>query len=75
MSDNTRHLTPDQLAARLGVSLRTIERWRVTGEGPVYLRAGRRCVYPVASVETWEAARLHPSYAAERAGVSQGRAA
>lgn len=62
------HLTPDQLAARLGVSLRSLERWRLSGDGPRYLRAGaRRILYPVPEVERWEASRLHASRAAELA--------
>lgn len=62
------HLTPDKLAERLGVSLRTTERWRVTGEGPRYIRAGaRRILYPIAEVERWEASRLLSSRAAELA--------
>ena len=64
MSD-VQHMSPEQLAQRLGVSMRSIERWRSTGEGPRYLRAGRRILYPVVEVERWEAARLHPHRAAE----------
>ena len=66
-----RHLTPTVLAERLNVSLRSVERWRVTGEGQVYIRAGaRRVLYPLLEVERWEAARLHASRAAEMAGAA-----
>lgn len=68
------HLTPEKLAERLGTSLRSLERWRVTGEGPRYIRAGvRRILYPLAEVEAWEAGRLCSSRAAEMA--AKGRAA
>lgn len=62
------HLTPEKLAERLGTSLRSLERWRVTGDGPKFLRAGvRRILYPLAEVERWEADRLCGSRAAEMA--------
>lgn len=67
-----RHLTPATLAERLNVSLRSVERWRVTGEGPAYIRAGaRKVLYPLPEVERWEAARLHASRAAEMAGAAK----
>jgi hypothetical protein len=63
-----KHLTPSELAERLHVSLRSLERWRVTGEGPAFLRAGaRRILYPLPAVEAWEGARQHVSRAAEYA--------
>jgi DNA-binding transcriptional regulator YiaG len=69
MMHPARHLTPAMLAERLNVSLRSVERWRVSGEGPRYIRAGaRRILYPVPEVEAWEASRLHASRAAEMVG-------
>lgn len=66
------HLSPQALAERLGVSLRTVERWRISGEGPPFLRAGgRRVLYRVSDVERWEAGRVHASRAAEMAGQSR----
>ena len=60
------HLTPAKLAERLNVSPRSIERWRMTGEGPAYIRAGaRRVVYPLAAIEAWESSRLNDRCAAE----------
>ncbi len=35
-------LTPAQAAERLGVGERVLERWRSTGDGPVYVRLTRR---------------------------------
>ena len=37
-------LKPSQVAALLGVSERTLERWRMTGEGPAYLSLTRNTV-------------------------------
>ncbi|MCW8088037.1 helix-turn-helix transcriptional regulator [Sabulicella glaciei] len=69
MGRNTlHHLTPELLAERLNISLRSVERWRMTGEGPRYIRAGaRKILYPLAEVERWETQRMHDSRAAELA--------
>jgi predicted DNA-binding transcriptional regulator AlpA len=62
------HLCRKQLAKRLNVSERTVERWWKDGDGPKGLRLGaRRIVYPLAEVEAWEAKRLYASRAAELA--------
>lgn len=38
----------------LGVSPRMLERWRLAGTGPVYLRLGLRCVrYARADLRAW----------------------
>jgi hypothetical protein len=52
------HLTRRQLSERWHKSIRTLERWADTGEGPRFLRAGRSVLYPIAEVERWEAAHL-----------------
>jgi predicted DNA-binding transcriptional regulator AlpA len=66
MSNPTPHMPPEKLAERLSVSLRTLERWRVNGEGPRFLRVGpRRVIYPVAEIERWESCRVYASRAAE----------
>lgn len=47
-------VTQEELAERLGLSTRTIERWRVTGEGPAFVRIGaRRLVYREEAIEAW----------------------
>jgi predicted DNA-binding transcriptional regulator AlpA len=67
----TTHLCRQQLAKRLNVSQRSVERWWTEGGGPKGLRLGnRRIVYPLAEVEAWEAERLFPSLAAELAAKS-----
>ena len=37
-------LTPAQVAGILSVGVRTLERWRMTGEGPAYLKLSRKQV-------------------------------
>jgi excisionase family DNA binding protein len=46
-----------ELAERLHVSLRTLERWRVEGGGPPYTRAGRIVLYDWDDVTAWLRAR------------------
>lgn len=66
MTNPTPHMPPEKLAERLSVSLRTLERWRVNGDGPRFLRVGpRRVIYPVAEIESWESRRVYASRAAE----------
>ena len=43
-----------QLAVRWGISHRTLERWRWTGEGPKFLKVGGRVVYRLSDVEEYE---------------------
>jgi predicted DNA-binding transcriptional regulator AlpA len=61
-------LSPVQAAERLSVSQRTLERWRVTGEGPAFVRIGSRKVgYSPTACDTWTASRTFPHRAAELA--------
>ena len=55
------HLNQRQLAARMGISARTLERWRWIGGGPRYLKIGGRVVYRLEDIEAFEAERLHAS--------------
>ena len=58
-------LSPRAVAARFGVTPKTLERWRSTGEGPRFVRVSRRVVrYRRADVETFIAARVVASTAA-----------
>lgn len=54
----TRHLNQRELAARWGVSVRTLERWRLLKEGPGFLKLGARVAYRLEDVEAYEAAQL-----------------
>jgi predicted DNA-binding transcriptional regulator AlpA len=61
-------LTQRELSARCHVSERTLERWRGTGDGPAFVRAGpRRILYRLSGCEAWAAARTCAHRAAEMA--------
>ncbi len=45
--------TPDEAADILRTKARTLERWRHTGGGPVFLKIGRRVVYRQDDLEQW----------------------
>jgi Helix-turn-helix domain len=46
-------------ADELALSPRTLEGWRRRGEGPSYLKIGRRVKYRPEDIEAYKAARLH----------------
>lgn len=51
----SRYLTTDQLASRLSLSPKTLERWRFEGRGPAFLKFGARVVYDAETVDRWAA--------------------
>ena len=51
-------LTQRQAAAVLGLSERTVERMRVAGNGPRFVRMGRSIRYRPADIENWIASRV-----------------
>ncbi|WP_373508280.1 helix-turn-helix domain-containing protein [Thiocapsa sp.] len=53
--------TEKQEAARLSVSVRTLQAWRTRGEGPPYIKAGRAVRYDPRRTDEWLAtkARRH----------------
>ena len=66
MGEPTKYLDEDAVSALLSVSVRTIQRWRGTGEGPPFIRAGaRRVIYDLAQVNAWAAARTFKHHAEE----------
>lgn len=56
------------LAQLLSVSERTLERWRVEGTGPSFVKAGRRVLYRREDVEKWLAESARHSTSEVRAG-------
>ncbi len=53
-----------EAAKRLGVSPRTLQRWRENGDGPPFVVLGaRRIGYRPADLDAWVEARLAPSNA------------
>ena len=48
-----------QAAAFLGISPRALQKWRVTGRGPKFLRLSARCIrYSQAELDRWVEARV-----------------
>lgn len=43
----------DVIAAVLGVAVNTLSNWRVAGEGPVYVKRGRKVYYSGRDVRAW----------------------
>jgi hypothetical protein len=52
-------LSQRELAQRWRLSPRTLERWRWLGQGPAFLRLGRRIAYRLTDIEAFEAAQRH----------------
>jgi len=55
--DSTRHLSPAELAGRLGVPLETIYGWNKLHTGPRFMKVGRHVRYRLADVLAWEESR------------------
>jgi hypothetical protein len=53
--------TQAEAAKALRLSERTLERMRLTGLGPVYVKAGRRVLYRQADLEAWVASQVRAS--------------
>ena len=55
------YLSTQQAADYLGVSLKTIAKWRVQGVGPAYRKIGRIIKYLVNDLDGWADSRLRKS--------------
>lgn len=65
------YLTEREFSERYHLAPRTVQRWRTTGDGPAFVRAGpRRILYRLADCEAWAAARTYQHRSAEMAGKS-----
>ncbi|GAA4041037.1 hypothetical protein GCM10023063_28490 [Arthrobacter methylotrophus] len=53
-----RHMTPQDLALRLGVPLSSIYGWRSQHKGPRAMRIGKHVRYRIVDVLTWEQLQL-----------------
>jgi predicted DNA-binding transcriptional regulator AlpA len=52
-------LTVEDAAAHLKISKHTLNRWRVTGEGPPFIKYGPRLVrYLVTTLDVWAQERM-----------------
>lgn len=59
------HFNQVELSRRWRLSPRTLERWRLQGTGPRYLKVGGRVVYRLEDVEAYEAEQLRAAGAAK----------
>lgn len=65
-------LTPAQVADMLTVSERTLERWRMTGEGPEYVALSRKVVrYDAAALASFVEGRRRMNTVAHTGGASR----
>ena len=58
-------ITADTFAARLGVTRRVVDEWRITGKGPAYIRVGRSPRYRPEAVDSWLLSQEHRSTSEE----------
>ena len=63
MNDERRYLSTREAADYLGLSARTLDRYRVSGEGPVFHRFGGRVRYLREDLDAWAKARRRASTA------------
>ena len=68
------YLTTGEAARYLGLSPRTLKRYRVTGDGPVFHRFGGRVRYRRERLEEWAASRERVSTADDGTGERPGSA-
>lgn len=59
------YLTEQQLAARWAISIKTLQGWRLKGEGVKFCRLGRSIRYKITEIEAYEASQ-------ERQSTSEG---
>ncbi len=61
MTEDTNFLDTQQAARYLGLSAKTLARYRVTGDGPVFHRFGNRIRYRRAALDAWADDREYAS--------------
>ena len=69
---DTKYLDTREAADFLGLSNRTLDRYRVTGEGPAFHKFGSRIRYALADLEAWAGARRMRSTSEEGAAGRRG---
>ena len=55
------YLTPEQLAKMIGLSVKTLNKWRWEGKGPHFLKLGRRVVYRLSDIDIYLQAQMRRS--------------
>lgn len=54
-------LTEQDLSEYWGVKRYTLQKWRTTGDGPIYLKIGGRVMYPRKAILEYEQQRMFRS--------------
>ena len=54
-------LTVEEAAERLRLSVSILNKWRVSGGGPAYLKIGRRVFYETIALDAWIASKRRNS--------------
>src|SRR5260370_41731585 len=57
---------PQQISDITGISVSTLANWRSAGEGPAWLKTGRKIWYPVVDFENWMEELRHGTQRAKR---------
>ena len=66
-------LTTPQAAAFVGLGVSSLEKLRVTGGGPAFLKIGRRVVYDALDLERWLAKHKRSSTSEINSAASRDR--
>ena len=72
MNQETQYLSTRQAAEYLGLSTRTLDRYRVSGDGPVFHRFGGRVRYLRDDLDAWAASRRRRSTSDDGTGDRPG---
>ena len=57
------NLTPKEAAERLRTTIGTLSNWRVRGDGPRFIKLGRKVLYPLTEIEAFEKRQLRANTA------------
>lgn len=47
-----------ELAEYWGIKIQTLQKWRITGNGPIYFKIGGRCMYPRKAIKEYQKNRV-----------------
>lgn len=67
------YLTQDEAAKVLRLSNRTLERYRILGTGPRFIRAGRRILYRSTDLTAWTEENTFSSVSEADAALADGQ--
>ena len=72
MTQGCKYLNTREAAAHLGLSTRTLDRYRVSGDGPVFLKFGGRVRYLAEDLDEWARSRRRRSTSDPGSGSGTG---